>query len=86
MGKNINSERLASSNQLTERAINIFRAHIKSVKACIEIAIAMMSTETAPLMKFGDCATPFMIDCLRHIIKPKRLVCGRIIQFLHAVK
>lgn len=75
MGKNINSERLASSNQLTERAINIFRAHIKSVKLCIELAVSMMQTPSEPrLMEFGDCAQPFMLDCLKDIIKPERLV------------
>ena len=75
MGKNINSERLASSNQLTERAINIFRAHIKSIKLCIELAVAMMQPSSEPrLMEFGDCAQPFMLDCLKDIIKPERLV------------
>jgi hypothetical protein len=69
LGHNVNSERLASSNRLTEMSIQHFRVHMREMKLTIETVLA--AYDTGP--KFGDCVSLHTINVVKDVIKPKRL-------------
>ena len=68
-GRNINSERMASSNRLNEQAITHFRASASRLKKQLEEIF-----EVAEVVSFGREANRHVLDQLGHLLKPKKLV------------
>lgn len=70
LGKNINSERLASSNRLTEMAINHFRTHSRTLRAMLAEAFESLGDG----VRFGHCASIHTLEQVGHLLKPKQFV------------
>jgi len=70
LGKNINSERLASSDRLTEMAINHFRTHSRRLRALLAIAFEQLGNDVT----FGHCASVHTLEQVGHLLKPKVFV------------
>lgn len=70
LGKNINSERLASSNRLTEMAINHFRVHTRRLRAMLAEAFETLEDGVT----FGHCASIHTLEQVGHLLKPKQFV------------
>ena len=68
-GRNINSERMASSNRLNEQAITHFRATARRFKAHLEVVFAVIGGA-----KYGDRADSHLLDQIGHLLKPARLI------------
>lgn len=70
LGKNVNSERLASSNRLTEMAINIYLEYMKLLGAVLSEVMEDISGR----VKFGDCTTAFVLEQCGPYLRPERAV------------
>jgi hypothetical protein len=69
LGQNVNSERLASSNRLTEMSIQHFRVNCDILKELIETLFEVNGF----MVTFGDCVALSTVRCVEQFIKPKRL-------------
>lgn len=69
LGHNINSERLASSNRLTEMSIQHFDTYIKEFKILIEIILKQLPGSPT----FGDCVTLHTINVVQDVVKAEKL-------------
>lgn len=67
-GRNINSERMASSNRLNEQAITHFRATARRFKAHLDLIFALLGGA-----RFTDKADAFALDRVGHLLKRERL-------------
>jgi len=70
LGKNINSERMSSSNRLTEMAINHFRTHTRKLREMISGVFADLGAGVT----FGDCASLHTLEQIGHLLRPKELI------------
>lgn len=70
LGHNVNSERLASSNRLTEMSIQHFRTRVLELKQTIEELFAYYD----PAPKFGECVALHTVHLVKDIVKPDRLI------------
>lgn len=68
-GRNINSERMASSNRLNEQAIVHFRATAQRLKHQLD----EIFTESGEV-KYGDQANAHTLDQIGHLLKPDKLI------------
>ena len=71
LGKNINSERLASSNRLTEMAINHY---FVTTKGLTEIMAGLYRTMTKTGVAFGTCVSIHVIEQCGQYLKPESAV------------
>jgi hypothetical protein len=69
LGQNINSERLASSNRLTEMSIQHFQLHCAVLKQLIETVIDIYKFK----VQFGDCVALSTVRAVEQFVKPARL-------------
>jgi len=70
LGKNINSERMSSSNRLTEMAINHFRTHTRKLREMLSGVFADLDDGVT----FGDCASLHTLEQIGHLLRPKELI------------
>lgn len=70
LGKNINSERLASSNRLTEMAINNYLEYMK----LLATVVSEVMDDISGRVKFGDCTTAFVLEQCGPFLRPERAV------------
>ena len=68
-GHNVNSERLASSNRLTEMSIQHFRTRVMELKATIEDLFQLYT----PSPRFGECVALHTVNIVKEFVKPERL-------------
>ena len=75
LGKNINSERLASSNRLTEMAITQYTQHIKTIRRHVQEAIETLSIiisgEESKFIKIIPCMSEHTLGKLEPVLKPE---------------
>lgn len=75
LGKNINSERLASSNRLTEMAITQYSQHIKQIRKPIQEAIqtlsVMISGDENIFIKIIPCISEHTLSKLEPVLTPE---------------
>lgn len=69
LGQNINSERLASSNRLTEMSIQHYRVTCACFKELVEIAFEVGEFD----VKFGTCISLSTVHAIEQIAKPASL-------------
>ena len=69
MGHNVNSERLASSNRLTEMSIDHYRVRVKTLKTTVQEVIASYDTK----VKFGECVSIHTLNLVKTVVKAERL-------------
>jgi hypothetical protein len=65
-GRNINSERMASSNRLNEQAISHFRSTVNRLKAHLDVIF-----DTTGCAAHSRKADGFLLDQIGHILRPK---------------
>lgn len=70
LGKNINSERMASSNRLTELALNHFRAHTRKLKHLLAQVFEVLDSGVT----FGHCASTHTLEQVGVFLKPKAFI------------
>lgn len=70
LGKNINSERMASSNRLTELALNHFRTHTRKLKDMLAEVFKALDGDVS----FGHCASTHTLEQVGHFLKPKQFI------------
>lgn len=70
LGKNINSERMASSNRLTELALNHFRTHTRKLKQMLANVFAELDDGVI----FGHCASTHTLEQVGLFLKPKQFI------------
>ena len=68
LGKNVNSERLASSNRLTEMAINHYLVHTRRLKSVVGELFSVIASGVA----FGDCSSVHVLEQCGPYLKPAR--------------
>ena len=68
-GRNINSERMASSNRLNEQAITHFRATARRFKAQLDLIFSVIGGAA-----YGDKADAFALDQVAHLLKTDRAI------------
>lgn len=68
LGKNVNSERLASSNRLTEMAINHYLVHTRRLQAVVSEIFTSLQSGVA----FGDCTSVHVLEQCGPYLKPSR--------------
>ena len=68
LGRNINSERLASSNRLTEMAINQYMVHTRRLITVVGEIFDVISNG----VKFGDCVSVHVLEQCGPYLKPAR--------------
>lgn len=70
LGKNINSERMASSNRLTEMAINTYVSFIKLLRTRIGEEIRRQTTTpSASYIDFSVCLTQYELENVQPLLK-----------------
>jgi hypothetical protein len=74
LGKNINSERIASSNRLTEMAIAFYHRNIKQMKGVLESIFDTMNSRTDQNITFNPCVSMHVINELTPVLKPQKLL------------
>lgn len=75
IGQNVNSERLASSNQLVARSLKPFYAFVEQLKLVIERALEEASaTDDGDRISFGTVLTPFELEQVAPILNTDDLV------------
>ena len=71
IGRNQNSERMASANQLVSRSMKPFFAAVEKYQAVIETALRQISeTDAGDYVGFGAVLSPFDLERLEGIMKP----------------
>jgi hypothetical protein len=70
LGKNINSERMASSNRLTELALNHFRTHTRKLKQLLAQVFDILGDGVT----FGHCASTHTLEQVGQFLKPKDFI------------
>ena len=70
LGKNINSERMASSNRLTELALNHFRTHTRKLKQLLAQVFDVLGDGVT----FGHCASTHTLEQVGQFLKPKDFI------------
>lgn len=73
LGQNINSERLASSNTLVERALAHYEAHIRNIRALVDQALVITSTDirTQRRVCLFPCISMRILSKVEAIVTPQ---------------
>ena len=74
MGKNINSERLASSNSLTQAALRMFYGNVDRFKHVLgDLFSAVHTDPNGTRVMFSKCLTQYDITALMPFLKAERV-------------
>ena len=72
LGRNINSERIASSGRLTECAITTYMSLIKTFRDTIGAAVrAETTTDKGSYIGFAVCLSPYELENVQHLLTDK---------------
>lgn len=74
LGENVNSERIAASNRLTELPIQAFQQNIENICACLSESLHDATLTGNYFIDFGHVPTLFDLGQLEGILKTPRLV------------